>query len=248
MRYLILIRNIRNWWLYLLSKFGLTNRDPLLFKTRNDIVIEVPRGVLHTFKEIFMDECYMYGPTHMIPPCPVIIDIGANAGCFTMYAASRFSGARIISYEPMPSNFGQLMRNIGLNRNSNITAFQKAVADYSGETIMISDCERFPTTAQMHIYECKEDHKDNRLNVQCITIKDIFDENKLEVCDLLKIDCEGAEHQIIFTCPLEYLHRIKQFAIEVHGIAKPLVDYLNSRGFATCETEKALGMLYAWKE
>jgi FkbM family methyltransferase len=248
MRYLVFIRNIKNWWLYLLSKFGLTDRYPLFFKTRKGIIAEVPRGLLHTFKEIFMDECYMHGPTHMIPPCPVIIDIGANAGYFSLYAASRFTGARIFAYEPMPPNFKQLTRNINMNKNCKITAFQKAVAYYSGETVMIFDnSEHFPTTAQMLIYESKLDNKNNRLTVQCVTIKDIFDENKLDICDFLKIDSEGAEHKIIFNCPMEYLHRIKQFAIEVHGDTKPLIDYLNSKGFVTYETKKALGMLYAWK-
>jgi len=249
MRYLILIRNIKNWWLYLLNKSGLAKRDRLLFKTRGDIIVEVPRGLLHTFKEIFMDECYMHGQTHMIPPCPVIIDIGANAGYFSLYAASRFSGAKLFAYEPMPPNFEQLMRNVNMNKNSKITAFQKAVADYSGETVMIFDnSEYFPTTAQMLIYESKLDNKNNRLTVQCVTIKDIFDENRLDVCDFLKMDCEGAEHEIILNCPMEYLYRIKQFAIEVHGDAKPLIDYLSSKGFVTYETKKALGMLYAWKE
>jgi FkbM family methyltransferase len=248
MRYFFLIKNIKNWWLYLLCKFGLAKREPLLFKTRKDVIVEVPQGLLHTFKEIFMDECYMHGQTHMIPPCPVIIDIGANAGYFSLYAASRFANAKIFAYEPMPPNFEQLLRNINLNKNHKITPFQKAVAEYSGETVMIFDnTEKHPTTAQMLIYESKLDNKNNRLRVQCVTIKDIFDENKLDVCDFLKMDCECAEHKIIFNCPVEYLYRIKQLAIEVHGDIKPLRKYLDSKGFTTLETKKALGMLYAWK-
>ena len=139
MRYFFLIKNVRNWWLYLLHKFGLVKTDPLLFRAGRGVIIEVPRRLLHTFKEIFMDECYMHGLANRIPPCPVVIDIGANAGYFSLFAASRFANARIYAYEPIPSNFEQLMRNVNLNRESRITAFQKAVAGTSGETIMTFD-------------------------------------------------------------------------------------------------------------
>ena len=52
-----------------------------------------------------------------IPDSPTIIDIGANAGFFSLFAASRFPGARIFSYEPIEGNFRQLQRNRDLNRS-----------------------------------------------------------------------------------------------------------------------------------
>jgi FkbM family methyltransferase len=250
MRYFFLVKNIRNWWLYLLYKFGLVKTDPLLFRARSGILVEVPQRLLHTFKEIFMDECYMYGLTQRIPACPVFIDIGANAGYFSLYAASRFANAKFFAYEPIPSNFEQLRRNINLNKNSKIIAFQKAVAGSSGETIMTFDeIEGFSTTAHI-VNESKLYDKNNSIKVQCVTIKDIFDENKLNSCDFLKMDCENAENEIIFNCPVEYLSRIKQFAIEVHAPenANLLKKFLHDNGFTTHETKKALGMLYAWKD
>ena len=150
MRYFFLIRNIRNWWLYLLFKLGLVKTDPLVFRAGRGVLVEVPQRLLHTFKEIFMDECYMHGLADRIPVSPVCIDIGANAGYFSLYAASRFTNARIFAYEPIPYNFAQLMRNIKLNKNSRISAFQKAVAGSSGETIMTFDeMEGFSTTAHI---------------------------------------------------------------------------------------------------
>ena len=117
MRYLHLFRNISNWSLYLAVKFSLTSVDPPLFRTRNNILIEAPRRLLHEFKEIFMEECYMRGLGLDIPDSPTIIDIGANAGFFSLFAASRFPGARIFSYEPIEGNFRQLQRNRDLNRS-----------------------------------------------------------------------------------------------------------------------------------
>jgi FkbM family methyltransferase len=247
MRYFNLIKNIKNWWLYLLFKSGLEKREPLLFKARNGIFIEVPLRLLHTFKEIWMEECYMYGSALKISRLAVFIDIGANAGYFSLYAASRFPGAKILAYDPIPPNFEQLRRNININKNSGIIAFQKAVAGYRGMAMMTFDkSDAFSTIA--HITNVSgPDNKSDTIEVNCVTLKDIFDDNNLVSCDFLKMDCEGAESEIIFNCPVDYLSRIKQFAIEMHGDAAPLKKYLRDNGFITHETKRSLGMLYAWK-
>ena len=69
-------------------KFGINNTAPVLFKTRKGIFVEVPRRLLQTFKEIFMDECYMDGLELHVPDNSTVIDIGANAGFFTLFAVN----------------------------------------------------------------------------------------------------------------------------------------------------------------
>lgn len=137
-RYFNLLRNLSNWWLYLAVKFGLSGVDPILFRIRKQVLVEVPRRLIQTFKEIFMDECYMVGLGLDVPHSSVVIDIGANAGFFTLFAASRFSDARILSFEPVPSNFRQLERNRSLNKNCRIACFEKAVAGHSGKVSLRS--------------------------------------------------------------------------------------------------------------
>ncbi|HRR41378.1 MAG TPA: hypothetical protein P5244_09120 [Syntrophales bacterium] len=58
MRYVSLIRNIDNWWLYLGAKFNLTRTDPLFFKTRRGVRLEVPLRLLHTFNPDFPLACF----------------------------------------------------------------------------------------------------------------------------------------------------------------------------------------------
>lgn len=82
MRYIRFFRNLFNWWLHFAVKFGLTSKDPLIFRTWNNIIIEVPRRLLHEFKEIFMEDSYMRGMGLRLPDSPTVIDIGANAGFF----------------------------------------------------------------------------------------------------------------------------------------------------------------------
>jgi FkbM family methyltransferase len=250
MRYFNLIKNLSNWWLYLAIKFGVFNVDPILFRTRNGILVEVPRRLLQTFKEIFMDECYMDGLELHVPDNSTIIDIGANAGFFTLFAASRFNDLRILAYEPVPSNFKQLVRNRGLNADYNIECFQKAVAGHSGTVeIMFDPDDSFTTSATMF----QKPHKHNQvIQVPSITLSDIFREHSIERCDLLKMDCEGAEFNIIYSCPLDCLSRIDQIAMEVHGgigsrqNIESLEAYLNEQGFTT--RRRPVGMLWAWKK
>ena len=250
MRYFNLIRNLSNWWLYLAVKFGLIGVDPVLFRTRRQVLVEVPRRLLQTFKEIFMDECYMDGLELHVPDNSTIIDIGANAGFFTLFATSRFYDSRVLAYEPIPSNFKQLSRNRELNSDCNIECFQKAVAGHSGTVeIMFDPDDSFTTSATMF----QEPHKHNQvIQVLSITLSDIFREHSIQRCNLLKMDCEGAEYDIIYGCPLECLSRIDQIAMEVHGGAgsrqniESLDAYLNEQGFIT--RRRPVGMLWAWKK
>lgn len=250
MRYFNLIKNLSNWWLYLAIKFGICNADPVLFRTRKGILVEVPERLLQTFKEIFMDECYMDGLELHVPDNSTVIDIGANAGFFTLFAASRFNDSRMLAYEPIPSNFKQLARNRGLNADCNIKCFQKAVAGHSGTVeIMFDPDDSFTTSATIF----QKPHKHNKvIQVPSITLSDIFREYSIKRCNLLKMDCEGAEYDIIYNCPLECLSRIDQIAMEIHGGSEfgqniaSLEAYLNEQDFTT--RRRPVGMLWAWKK
>jgi FkbM family methyltransferase len=255
MRYFNLIKNIVNWWEYLFFKFALTNSDPLRFRTRGGMILEVPHCLVHTFKEIFMEECYMRGLRQMVTPHPVIIDIGANVGFFTLYASSRFRGAKILSFEPIPSNFTLLERNIGLNADRcTVSLYQEAVAGHSGHVTMAAQgTDPFLTNSSIVREAASASGEDVRLiKVPCTTLQALLDEHDLEKCDLLKMDCEGAEYEILLTCPEEYLRRVRQFAIEVHQGPKPeyraecLKEHFRTWGFRTYETRGASGMLWAW--
>jgi FkbM family methyltransferase len=250
MRYIRLIQHLSNWWLYFAVKLGMTRLDPLIFRTRGRIIVEVPRRLLHEFKEIFMEASYTRGLALKVPNHPVIIDIGANAGFFTLFAAYRFPGATIFAYEPIACNYRQLKRNAGLNRKARILCFQKAVYGYSGDvTLSFDPGDSFTTSASVF---SKLDAKLKTVQVLCESLTDIFDEHRIERCSLLKLDCEGAEFEILYNCPSTYLHRVDQMAIEVHRgkdvnqNITALADYLKSLDFNT--RQYAEHMLWAWRQ
>jgi FkbM family methyltransferase len=245
MRYRNLLKNLSNWWLYLAVKFGFRRDDPLTFRTRSGVVVEVPRRLLQTFKEIFMAECYCRGMNLPAVEKPVVIDISANAGYFTLFALSRMPGARTFSYEPIPANFNQLKRNLDLNPGQSARAFQMAVAGQPGTlTLAYDPSDAFTTSATVNAQANAA-----TIQVACTSLAEIFRGHKLDYCDLLKMDCEGAEYDILYNCPADVLTRIRQIAMEVHGGTKPehnidsLEAYLRQNGFET--QRRPVGMLWA---
>ena len=52
--------------------------------------------------------------------------------------------------------------------------------------------------------------------VNSTSLMKIFDENNIEKCNFLKLDCEGAEYEIIEKLPLKYFKMIEKMVIEYH--------------------------------
>jgi len=246
-RYYNLIRNLSNWWLYVAFKCGAVDVEPLVFRTRNGIVIQVPQRLLHTFKEIFMDECYVRDLDPHVPETPTIIDVGANVGYFSLFAVSRFANARIFSFEPLPSNFRLLDTHRRLNARWRLTCLEKAVAGHDGViTLSYNANDSFSTSATLR---GTSGENQETIDVSCVTLQDVFEEFDLNTCDLLKMDCEGAEFDILYNCPSEYLRRVKRITMEVHADATPghtieaLEEYLKDHGFVL--RRRPVGMLWA---
>ncbi|MBU1546699.1 MAG: FkbM family methyltransferase [Proteobacteria bacterium] len=248
MRYWNLIRNLSNWWLHFAVKFRLTEADPLIFKARNGITIETPRRLLHEFKEIFLENAYFSGFATSLPRNPTIIDIGANAGFFTLFAASSFPRASIYSFEPVPENFQQLLRNRERNSQADISCFPVAVCGSDGEIFLNFELEDNFTTAATILNSLESGGKG--LTVPCVSLATIFQNNSLDTCDLLKLDCEGAEFEILYSCPPETIAKVQRLAMEVHAgkeegnNMQALAAWLGNHGFAVRHRKQ---MLWAWR-
>ena len=216
LRYLNLINNISNWHLHPMNKLGLAKGDNLLFIAKNNIKIDVPKRLHHEFKEIFMENAYSIGLKKPIKNNATIIDIGANVGFFSLFALSKYPACSVYSYEPIYPNFQQLIKNKELNISEKINCFNKAVCGYNGKIkLNFDNTDSFTTSATIIDNVCKGNG--DSIEVSCLTLSEVFKENNLCKCDLLKIDCEGAEYDILFNTPEEILNKIDQMAIEIHS-------------------------------
>ena len=151
----------------------------------------------------------------------VIVDIGANIGIVGLYLAKKHPGIRIIAIEPVATTFRHLRENIGLNEVSNITALNCAVTkDGRDLTMIVNPGHSGGSTG--HLRNLKQPGHYN-LTVPSRTLDSIFDEYVPDRCQLLKVDCEGAEYEILNGA--RCLQRVDHLGIEIHHN-----QYLASQG------------------
>jgi len=118
-----------------------------------------------------------------------VIDIGANVGAFAIWALKKWNPVDIYCYEPLKSNFNQLINNI-LHlppTNTRFSLINKAVEAPSNKLFL----DRV-STASSSFYE-----------LSCNGITEDFEEienlpaRDLPDCTILKVDTEGCELQIL---------------------------------------------------
>jgi FkbM family methyltransferase len=186
-------------------------------------------------------------------PGMTVIDIGANQGWFTLRAASK--GVKVVSFEPSKVNFGILLENVEQNQFSHLVkCFNCAVSGNSGTTTFSQGIDSLgrllSTTGTITETDTNRGGVDKRsVIVSTTTLDEIFETNKIEVCDLLKLDCEGSEYDIISATSLATLRKIRNIALEYHcGRLDELKAWLARGGFdnfSVIETNADVGHLKA---
>jgi FkbM family methyltransferase len=220
------IGQIRNWPLYL-SNYLLRRKQPAEYEMRNGFRLIDGRGTLAgTIAVVFVRR--EYGP--MDADWQTIVDIGANMGSFAVYAAMTCPKARIFGFEPEERNFGYLSNNIAVNSLQNrVKLFQCAVASTAGEREM--------AIGESPLNSLVADAGSVHRKVQCTTLGNILDEQKLATVDMLKMNCEGAEYEIFESCSKADLERVKRIRLEYHTLSGEkqngewLAKFLESQGY-----------------
>lgn len=122
----------------------------------------------------------------------VVIDIGAQVGVVSSYLAKKWPKLKVVAYEPMPENYANLVKNIAANGVSDrVTAIPKAVTG-DGRTITLRGDLNANTGGNGMFTSGSTVHE-----VESVTLADIFAAHVPDRCALLKIDCEGAEYEIL---------------------------------------------------
>ena len=119
-----------------------------------------------------------------------IFDVGANLGIVTCLLARRFPSARVDAFEPNPSSYRALTRNVELNGCTNIHARQVAVSDHSG-TVLFSAHPHSRGTAS--ITTAGDDYTSE---VPCTTIDSYVRRENIGSVAFLKVDVEGYEELV----------------------------------------------------
>jgi FkbM family methyltransferase len=217
------------------------------FVTRgNHLHFRVPTWSLFlVFKEIFVSDFYgIDALLEKLPPKPVVLDIGANAGYFDIMLFSKLADATVYAYEPIPSNYKLFQQNVALNPSlaGRIHLFNKAVTGSPQEFVELHMETEKENSVIASIYS-DFDHKNHfDLRVPAVSLRQILEENRIERADLVKIDCEGSEYPILYETPAACWGKIKFLTVEVHDLDQDkrnvdhLTRFLESQGYDVVST------------
>lgn len=145
---------------------------------------------------------------------PVIIDIGAHIGSFTLLSLHTFPTAFLYSFEPDQTSYACLVENVRRNNFASrcITVHKALWSDSTPRTFYT----REKNSPRNSLFQPNSTIANSQTTVACTTITNILNDYNISVCDLLKVDTQGAEFEIILSTPERYFQKIRSIVLEYH--------------------------------
>ena len=196
--------------------------------------------IFNNYNEFFVDKIY---DDLNLKNLNICFDIGSNVGLFTKYLKLNNCN-KIFCFEPNKTAFNSLQKN--LNVESEVELFNLAVS-YNNESLRLYIDNNNSLISSAH------DIKNNYYDVETITLKDIFERNKIQKVDFVKIDIEGMEFDLIENLEDSIFQKIDKFLIEYHDFyftdgsqkLEKLKNKLNLMGYDIVNNHK---YIYACKD
>jgi FkbM family methyltransferase len=159
----------------------------------------------------------------------VFYDIGANAGFFSLLAASLVGpSGHVVAFEPHPQTMRQLIAQIELNGvASRVSAFTRAVSDSHGASY-------FDDSGGSVFGSMIERPTPNSIIVRTTPL-DAEIAFGLPAPDMIKIDVEGAEMKVLAGAQMLLNHKRPILVVELHSedLLQQYLDHISGLGYET---------------
>lgn len=154
-----------------------------------------------------------------------IIDIGANVGAFALWAAKKWENAKIHAYEPHPESFKLLQKNIeNAGISDRVKVYNFAIVSKNVKSKTATLYNGINNVGESTLYPGEEDSTSGK------TYKvELLPFSKLPKADLIKMDCEGAEHVIIDD--IDMASYSPDIVAEIHGCNSEIMQRLHTNGY-----------------
>jgi FkbM family methyltransferase len=157
-----------------------------------------------------------------------VVDVGANIGVFALWAVRK--GASVTSYEPGPETFDCLVKNTA---GRPIEVVHAAIvgrpAPDGTARLYLHDQQSTRNTLLGHEIGSGQQLV-HHVDVPAVSIDEVL----ADACDLMKIDCEGAEFHIFAGANDNVLRQARRIILEFHrtaGDPELLLQRLADAGF-----------------
>ena len=160
-------------------QFGLKLRLYPLDNLGDRLLLFMPK-FSHPEEFMFMSE--------YLKPDSTFIDIGANAGIFSLTAAKYIKTGRILSFEPNPTLLERLKFNSEINGFDHvIEPYQFGIADKESSFRLSQNSKNLGGASIVN------DSGEYHITICCRPLLAVLKEQNIEHIDILKIDIENAE-------------------------------------------------------
>ncbi len=212
---------------------------------------------LHILNEIFVEGSYNLSLDEEV----VVIDIGMNVAMTSLFLAKQTNTVAVYGYEPFEMTFKQAQENLKLNPivARKIKPFNFGLGK-SEETLTVDYLPHMKASMGMngippHMVDDSSRTKIRQASIQIKKVtrvlRDVLKKHPRKSF-VAKIDCEGAEYEIIEAMYQENLLRnFKGLMIEWHLKGPlPIIQILKDSGFAVLSTrprDKFTGFVHAFR-
>jgi len=156
---------------------------------------------------------------------PVIFDIGANFGYLSLVWANTIckNNGTIFSFEPNPDVF-DCFKNSVLKNNlqDTIKLHNFAVSSKSGQAEFCFD----ETSSNIDI----DNSSRTKTKIKIVSVDDFISENKIQNCDMIKIDVDGHEYEILKGAS-ETLNKFKPILIIESNNDRKILEFISPKNY-----------------
>lgn len=175
------------------------------------------RVELSVFIELMLEDCYHID--RLPPSMDTVVDLGANIGFFAVLLGDR--ATRVVAVEAMKPTAAVARTNISrYGLSGKVEVVNAAMSGRTGETITLwgSSSGEPITTTSLNKELAERGGGDQPFAISTLSLGDLFRQQKVMKCDLLKVDIESAEFDLFEAADGTTLQSIERVLMEVHLI------------------------------
>ncbi|MGC1240485.1 MAG: FkbM family methyltransferase, partial [Chryseosolibacter sp.] len=125
------------------------------------------------------------------------VDVGANQGEFSLFAAKRLSSGKVLAFEPMSLFFDRLLYNVKLNNMSNIQCFKLGLSDKAGEVPIYFNADNALNHEGLaSLFPLDQDDEQKEV-ITLSLLDEVMGGPSAPRIDFIKVDVEGSEWAVL---------------------------------------------------
>jgi FkbM family methyltransferase len=245
---LITFRTVKNPFVAVRDYLKLSQGPAIILNLYSGLKVRLRSNTVDSHEAVTILSGQEY-PFRLLQPAlgqgALVLDIGAHLGSFSLYLKAKRPDLKIYCFEPAEDNFQLLSENVSLNSLSGFKLFPIAIAGKAGTV--------FLNTASLdsNAYALSQTGQP----VPSLDLDSLIEQEKISRIDLIKMDCEGAEYDILAN--FKKINLVKALMLEYHRKSEKLddgyiVDLMQKNNFILQDrrdrSDHSQGLLYFKQE